>query len=629
MTTNDIRSKYLAYFKARGHAVIPSDSLVPKNDPTTLFTGSGMQPLVAYLLGKAHPQGTRLVNSQKCFRSMDIEEVGDNRHTTFFEMLGNWSLGDYFKEEQIPWMFHFLVDELGLNPERLYITCFIGSPTHNIPKDTEASERWQELFLEKGIRADTADIDTEANGYARGMREGERIFFYEDKKNWWNRGKTGIETTPVGDPCGPDSEMFYEFVDIEHDPSFGVHCHPNCDCGRFIEIGNNVFMAYRKVSEKEFVPLEKPNIDHGAGLERIVAAVADSSDIFSITHAEIISHLEQVSGKVYVEDVRSFRIIADHMKAATFLIADGVLPSNTDQGYFVRRLIRRCVQYADRLGVTEQSLSQVVAPIVKSYAEHYPELREQEAVIVETISAEEARFRSTLTRGLKEFDKLSTSNISGADAFTLFSTYGFPIEMTIELAREKGIAVDEQGFTHEMKRHQERSRTGAEQKFTGGLMDGSVATTRLHTAHHLLLKALQQVLGDHVHQRGSNITPDRLRIDFSHGEKLTAEQLREIERIVNEKIAEDLPMICTTLPKEEAEQLGAEHEFGAKYPDTVSVYSLGPNDATPEHPHYDRAFSIEFCGGPHVSRTHELGTFTILKEEASSAGVRRIKATLT
>jgi len=437
MTLSDVRTKYLAFFKARGHVEIPSASLVPHNDPTTLFTGSGMQPLVPYLLGKDHSEGKRLVDSQKSFRSMDIEEVGDNRHTTFFEMLGNWSLGDYFKQEQINWMFEFLVQELKLDATHLYITCFIGEPKYGIPKDTEAAELWQKLFSEKGIQADIADIGSEEDGYARGMRPGERIFYYEGKKNWWNRGKTGPDTTPVGDPCGPDSEMFYEFTDVEHDTKFGEHCHPNCDCGRFMEIGNNVFMTYRKIAEGRFDPLERPNVDHGSGLERIAAAVANSPDIFPVAHAPILAYLEDISGKKYESDKKSFRIIADHMKAAVFLISDGVLPANADQGYFVRRLIRRAVRYADKLGVAESSFAKVVGPIVAMYQGQYPELESSSASIQSTISEEEDRFRKTLARGTKELERFigpARSNISAEEIFQLVTTYGFPLELILEEA---------------------------------------------------------------------------------------------------------------------------------------------------------------------------------------------------
>lgn len=624
MELNEVRAKYLQFFKDRGHTEIPSASLVPENDPTTLFTGSGMQPLVPYLLGKNHPAGSRLVDSQKSFRSMDIEEVGDNRHTTFFEMLGNWSLGDYFKQEQIPWMFEFLVDQLGLDANRLYITCFIGAPEYGIPKDSEAAELWQKLFTEKGISAGIADINTEEDGYRRGIKEGERIFYYEGKKNWWNRGKTGPDTTPVGDPCGPDSEMFYEFTDIEHDKKFGEHCHPNCDCGRFMEIGNNVFMAYRKEGEGKFVPLERPNVDHGSGLERILAAVMNSSDVFPVAHGSILAHLEQLSGKTYASDKKSFRIIADHMKAAVFLISDGVLPGNVDQGYFVRRLIRRAVRYADKIGIANASFANIVQPIVEMYRDQYPEIAEKKSDIESAIASEEEKFRKTLARGMKELERfIGAGNLSAQDAFQLVTTYGFPLELILEEAGEKGIKqIDTEGFKELLKQHQDLSRAGSEQKFKGGLADTSEKTTRLHTAHHLLLKALQQVLGPGVHQRGSNITQERLRIDFSWDTKMTDEQKKEVERIVNEKIKEDLPVVRTEMAKEEAEKLGAEHEFGAKYPDRVSVYSMGP---------LDHAFSIEFCGGPHVEHTAQLaesGVFKIQKEEAVSAGVRRIKAVL-
>ena len=625
MTLQEVRSKYLEFFKARGHAVIPSSSLVPQNDPTTLFTGSGMQPLVPYLLGEKHAAGVKLVNSQKCFRSMDIEEVGDNRHTTFFEMLGNWSLGDYFKKEQIPWMFEFLVDELGLDANHLYITCFIGAPEYGIPKDTEAAEMWQKLFEQKGIEAKVADIDTEENGYKRGMKPGERIFYYEGKKNWWNRGKTGPETTPIGDPCGPDSEMFYEFTDVEHDKKFGEHCHPNCDCGRFMEIGNNVFMAYRKVDEKTFTPLEKPNIDHGSGLERIAAAVANSSDVFPITHGPIISHLEKISGKKYADDKRSFRIIADHMKAAVFLIADGIMPSKSDQGYYVRRLIRRSVRYSDKLGISKNSFADIVQPIAEMYQDAYAEVRNALPLIEKTIAEEEDQFRRTLDRGMRELARFTEQgNLSAEDAFQLFTTFGFPLELIIEEAGEKGIKqIDIEGFKELLKQHQDLSRSGSEQKFKGGLADTEEKTVRLHTAHHILLKALQIVLGPEVHQRGSNITQERLRIDFNYGQKMTDEQKKEVERIVNEKIQEDIPVVRSEMSLEEADKLGAEHEFGAKYPERVSVYSVGPLES---------AFSIEFCGGPHVEHTGELlksgSRFKIQKEEAVSAGVRRIKAVL-
>ena len=579
MTVNEIRSKYLEFFKARGHAILPSASLVPENDPTTLFTGSGMQPLIPYLLGEDHPSGKRIANSQKCFRSMDIEEVGDNRHTTYFEMLGNWSLGDYFKKEQLPWFFEFLTKEVGIPKEKLWVTCYEGNEKNNIPKDTESAEIWKSL----GIPED-------------------RIRFY-GSKNWWTRSGTP-EAMPAGEPGGPDSEVFYEFVDIPHDPKFGAECHPNCDCGRFLEIGNSVFMQYIKKEDGSFGMLPKQNVDFGGGLERIAAASIDNPDVFAIdAFTPIIKKLEQLSGKKYDDDKRSFRIVAEHVRAAGQLIADGVSPSNVERGYVVRRLIRRAVRYCDVLGLSPGSLSQVTD--------------------VPEISKEEERFRKTLVHGLKEFER-------GVDPFILFTTYGFPFELTKELTEEKGIKIDEAGFKQAMEKHQSLSRAGSEQKFKGGLADTSEKTTRLHTAHHLLLKALQMVLGLQVKQRGSNITQERLRIDFSHGEKMTKEQIAAVEKIVNQKIKEDLPVVRTEMALAEAEKLGAEHEFGAKYPERVSVYSVGPLDS---------AFSIEFCGGPHAGSTGELAgavgpdghrrdSFKILKEEAVAQGIRRIKAVL-
>ncbi len=630
MDLNEIRSKYLQFFADRGHTVIPSSLLVPENDPTTLFTGSGMQPLVPYLLGKNHPAGARLTDSQKCFRSMDIEEVGDNRHTTFFEMLGNWSLGDYFKAEQLPWFFSFLTDEVGLDPKKLYVTVFMGDEKNNVPRDTESAGIWQKLFAEKGIDNEVVEIGSEENGNQVGMQGG-RIFYYDAKKNWWSRA--GVpEKMPVGEPGGPDSEVFYDFG-TPHDTKWGPECHPNCDCGRFLEIGNSVFMQYIKQPDGSFALLPKQNVDFGGGLERIMMAASNKPDIVLANHAPIVSYLEEASCKPYASDMRSFRIIADHMKAAVFLIGDGVHPGASDQGYFVRRLIRRSVRYADKLGIAESGFAKIVQPVVSMYESQYPELKEKVADIEHTIAAEEEKFRKTLSRGMKELERfIGAGTLTAQDAFNLVTTYGFPLELILEEAGEKGIKqIDIEGFKDLLKKHQELSRAGSEQKFKGGLADTSEKTTRLHTAHHLLLKALQTVLGPEVHQRGSNITQERLRIDFSYGAKMTDEQKREVERIVNEKIEEDIPMTRSELPKEEAEKLGAEHEFGAKYPDRVSVYSLGPKGATVDNPMFDQAFSIEFCGGPHVTHTGELlqsGRFKILKEEAVSAGVRRIKAVL-
>ncbi len=635
MTLDEIRGKYLEFFKARGHVIIPSAPLVPQNDPTTLFTGSGMQPMVPYLLGKPHPEGTRIADSQKAFRSGDIEEVGDNRHTTFFEMLGNWSLGDYFKQEQLPWVFEFLTDGIGLDPHKIFVTTFIGDDALNLPQDNESAEIWQKLFKEKGIDAKIANIGSEADGYVKGMKEGERIFYYDSSKNWWSRaGVPG--KMPVGEPGGPDSEIFYDFG-TEHNTRFGEHCHPNCDCGRFLEIGNSVFMQYIKEADGSFGLLPKQNVDFGGGLERIAMAAQNLPDIIAVCHQPIVAYIEKASGKKYGESTAvttSFRIIADHMKAAVFLIADGVLPAKSDQGYFVRRLIRRSVRHADLLGITEAGFATIVRPIAEMYASAYPELMEKIETIEKAIGEEEEQFRRTLQRGSAELARfIGQGNVSANDAFQLFTTYGFPLELIIEEAGAKGIKqIDIAGFKELLEAHQSLSRAGSEQKFKGGLADTSEATTRLHTAHHLLLKALQIVLGPEVHQRGSNITQERLRIDFSWGAKMTGEQKREVERIVNEKIQEDIPMIRVELPKEEAEKLGAEHEFGAKYPERVSVYALAAKDATQENPELEKAFSLEFCGGPHVTHTGELaksGVFKIQKEEAVAQGVRRIKAVLT
>lgn len=620
MTLAEVRSKYLEFFKARGHVVIPSAPLVPENDPTTLFTGSGMQPLVPYLLGQPHPSGSRLTDSQKAFRSGDIEEVGDNRHTTFFEMLGNWSLGDYFKEEQLPWFFEFLTKEIGLDARKLYVTAFIGDEKSGVPRDTQAAEIWQRLFSGQGVDNKVVEIGSEEDGYIKGMQGG-RIFYYDARKNWWSRA--GVpENMPAGEPGGPDSEVFYDFG-TPHDPKWGPECHPNCDCGRFLEIGNSVFMQYIKNADGTFSQLPKRNVDFGGGLERIAAVSTGSSDIFTVAHRSIIEELERLTGAKYAERTRAFRIIADHVKAAVFLISDGVRPDTKDQGYFARRLLRRAVLFLRRLH-PDAALASLIPGIIREYESQYPELADKREDIERAIREEEAKFIATLARGTKELERFTKNGqVSAQDAFQLVTTFGFPLELILEEAGERGIKqIDTEGFKELLKEHQALSRAGSEAKFKGGLADASEKTVRLHTAHHLLLKALQQVLGPEVHQRGSNITSERLRIDFNYGAKMTPEQKAEVERIVNEKIREDLPVVRTEMAKEEAEGLGAEHEFGAKYPDRVSVYSIGPLDS---------AFSIEFCGGPHVEHTAQLsesGAFKILKEEAVAQGVRRIKAVL-
>lgn len=621
MQSNEIRKKYLAFFERMGHTVIPSASLVPENDPTTLFTGSGMQPLVPYLLGQKHPQGVRLTNSQKCFRSGDIMDVGDNRHTTFFEMLGNWSLGSYFKAEQLPWFFEFLTDEIGIDPKRLYVTVFAGDEVNKLPRDEESVVIWKNLFKSKGIDAKDIELTTEERAAQVGMKGG-RIFYYDAKKNWWSR--SGIpQNMPAGEPGGPDSEVFYEFDFIEHDTKYGEHCHPNCDCGRFLEIGNSVFMEYKKEADGSFTKLPQENVDFGGGFERIAAVAQNSNDVFSLDMFQNIIHsLERMSGKKYADPdaQKSMRIIADHLRAASFLIGDGVLPGNSDQGYFVRRLIRRAVRHMDLLGITGHDLSHLVNTLLTYYEESYPKTFEKREEITAEIRREEDKFRVTLKNGLKEFNKLDKTIISGKEAFTLFSTYGFPIDLTVELANERDITVDVAGFHDEFNKHQDLSRSGSEKKFKGGLADTSEMSVRYHTATHLLHQALHDVLGPTVEQKGSNITPERLRFDFSHTQKMTDEEKKKVEDIVNAKIAEALPVQNVMLPKEEALKTGARHLFNEKYGDTVSIYFIGTTLET--------AYSKEFCGGPHVKNTSELGKFKIVKEEASSAGIRRIKAIL-
>ncbi len=599
--------------------VIPSAALVPENDPTTLFTSSGMQPLLPYLLGERHPQGKRITDSQKSFRAQDIEEVGDNRHTTFFEMLGNWSLGDYFKQEQLPWFFQFLVNEVGLDPKKLYVSVFMGDKKLGIPKDDEAISIWKGLFAEHNIDAKDVVMGSEENGGKVGMQDG-RIFAYDAKKNWWSR--SGIpEKMPAGEPGGPDSEVFYDFG-IPHDPKFGQHCHPNCDCGRFMEIGNSVFMEYLKKEDGSFAKLPQRNVDFGGGLERIAAAALNNPDVFLIdTMLPIIRELAAVSGKNYDEEQwkKPFRIVTDHLRAVTFMLADGVVPSNTEQGYIARRLIRRAVRNLDVLEVGEGTVAKAAEYVIAAYKDQYLELEASRQSIVSTLIEEEERFRKTLASGMREFTKLSGTEISAHDAFTLFSSYGFPIEMTQELAQERGMSVDLAGFAEEMKKHQDLSRAGSEQKFKGGLADASEMSVKYHTATHLLHKALKMVLGPSVEQRGSNITPERLRFDFAFERKMTDEEKKLVEDLVNNEIHRALPVTYRDCPHQEAMTLGAIGLFEEKYGDVVRVYQIGD-------------FSLEFCGGPHVSNTKDLAEgdkkFKILKEEAVAAGIRRIKAIL-
>jgi len=636
MTTDDIRQKYLEFFRSQGHAVIPGASLIPENDPTTLFTGSGMQPMLPYLLGEPHPLGQRIADSQKSFRSVDIEEVGDNRHTTFFEMLGNWSLGDYFKKEQLPWMFDFLTHAIGLNPARLFVTVFRGKDV--IPRDDESVRLWKEQFATAGIDAKSID-DAERNGM-----QGGRIFFYDEKKNWWSRAGEP-SSMPVGEPGGPDSEMFWDFGAErglhETSPWKDRPCHVNCDCGRFLEIGNNVFMEYLR-TPNGFEPLRQKNVDFGGGLERIAAALNDDPDIFRIDlFAEPRTMLETLSGKRYgeqPEETRAFRIVMDHLRASTMLIADGAPPGNKDQGYFTRRMIRRAIRFAGTLGINDSFCPRIAEAVLATYASAYPDLGAKKEFIVETLKTEESQFRRTLVKGEKELtDYLQEhGDVDGGKAFYFFETYGFPRELTEELLTEHGKKiVQHETYEEAQKNHQSLSRTASMGKFKGGLADQTAETTKLHTATHLLDAALRTVLGDHVYQKGSNITAERLRFDFSHPDKMTPEQIKEVEKLVNGAIAADLPVSyhVTTVDGAKAEgaigvfeqkyaqvtkEAGAEAE-GPEHSRGVKVYTVGKGD---------QVFSKEICGGPHVARTGLLGTFRILKEESSSAGVRRIKAVL-
>lgn len=616
-TTNDIREAYQLFFAERGHVRIPSAPLVPEGDATTLFTGSGMQPLLPYLLGAPHPQGKRLVNSQKSFRAEDIEEVGDNRHTTFFEMLGNWSLGDYFKAEQLPWLFEFLTKVVALDPKRLYVSVFAGDSERGLTRDIESAEIWQNIFTSAGVEAKTVELMSVAEGGAQGMQGG-RIFYYDSTKNWWSRSGRP-ENMPAGEPGGPDSEVFFDFG-TPHDQKFGAHCHPNCDCGRFMEIGNSVFMEYVKQGDGSFAPLPKRNVDFGGGLERIMAAAQNTPDVFQIdVFAKLIAVLEAQSQGRYGEaaDRVSLRIIADHIRAATFIIADGVTPSTTDQGYVVRRLIRRAARHAQKISGQDVVLGNLVSAIAEEYREAYPAVLARAADIRHIIGEEVAKFNLTLRKGLLKVEQIlqNRDDINAQQAFELYATYGFPLDLTIELAREKSGTVDEVGFHEEMEKHRALSREGSQQKFKGGLADTSEMSVKYHTATHLLHQALQDVLGNHAVQKGSNITAERLRFDFSHPEKLTAEELRKVTEIVNEKIKADLPVRREETTVDEARARGAQGLFAEKYGERVNVYTIGD-------------YSIEICGGPHVERTGVLGIFSIQKEESAGAGVRRIKAVL-
>jgi alanyl-tRNA synthetase len=625
MNAQQIRNAYLKFFNDRQHAVINRAPLVLTGDPTTLFTGSGMQPMIPYLLGEPHPQGKRITDSQTCLRAQDIDDIGDNRHTTFFEMLGNWSMGDYFKQQQIEWMFEFHSQVVELDMSRLYVTCYIGDERYNIPKDTEAAGVWKRLFEGLGLSAGEADMGSEADGYARGMKDGERIFYYDGSKNWWSRNGSP-ETTPIGDPCGPDSEMFYDFG-TPHDPSYGEFCHPNCDCGRFMEIGNNVFMAYKKVGDGQFEELEQKNVDHGSGLERIAAAKLGDPDVFKISVMwPIVEKLQALSGKKYESHTESMRVIADHLRAATFLAVDGCMPSNKEQGYVMRRLLRRAIRYSFDLGIEQNFLQEVVPVVADMYEADFPEVKANRDEVIAVLVKEEKVFRQTLRKGLKELQKFATSGITGNELFTLYDTYGFPVELSTEEAFKQGIDLPDDWraqFEAKMAEQRARSQTAAKGTFKGGLGGQTLQHMKYHTATHLMYAALKKVVGDHVTQHGSNITEERLRFDFNNDEKVTREQLDEVERLVNEWISWDLPVSFHEYPTAEAFEMGAIGAFGDRYGDTVKVYKMGDDE---------KRVSFEICGGPHVDHTGQLAeggkVFKITKEEASSAGIRRVKAIL-
>ena len=626
MNAQEIRKAYLEFCQKNGHKIIKRASLILKDDPTTLFTGSGMQPLLPYLLGKKHPDGVRLTDSQTCLRAQDIDDVGDNRHTTFFEMLGNWSLGDYFKEQQIRQFFEFLTDIVGLDPSKIYVSCFIGNKKYNIPRDDESAKIWQKVFAEKGIDAKIVELDTAENGDKLGLQGG-RIFFYNDKENWWSRGG-GLDTTPIGDPCGPDSEVFYDFGEENHDASFG-EAHPASDSGRFMEIGNQVFMQYRRLEDGSFEPLEHKNVDFGGGLERIAAAKIDSPDVFQISLMKpIIEKIEEISGKKYDENTASMRVIADHLRSAAFLAVDGCTPSNKEQGYVMRKFIRRAMAKAFDLGIEDNFVEQIIPVIVDIYAPDYQEVAEKGDEIVAVMVKEEKAFRRTLRKGLRELEKFSKDGLTGVELFQLYDTFGFPLELSTEEAIRRNVSLSEnwqEEFNAKMKEQRERSQTASKGKFKGGLEGQTLEHRKLHTATHLMNAALHNMFEGQIAQKGSNINTERLRFDFTFDRKLTDEEKKQIEDTVNEQISKGLDVSWAEYPTDYAlNELKAIGVFGDKYGETVKVYTMKAEGEKP--------FSIEICGGPHVDNTRELSEggkkFKIVKEQSSSAGVRRIKAIL-
>ena len=652
MDANTIRQKFLEFQEKRGHKVIRPAPLVLEGDPTTLFTGSGMQPLLPYLLGKEHPDGTRLCDSQPSMRLQDIEDVGDPRHTTVFEMLGNWSLGDYFKEEQIRGFFEFLTREVGLDASRIYVTCFIGNEKYGIPRDTEAAKIWQKVFAEAGVEAKIAEIGSAENGDKRGIKPGERIFYYDDHENWWSRGG-GCDSTPIGDPCGPDSEVFYDFgAELQDEEKYGL-AHPASDGARFMEIGNQVFMQYKRNEDGTFSELEKKNVDFGGGLERIAAAAIGSFDVFKISLMKpIIDKLEEISGKSYDNNTDEMRVIADHIRGAYLLAAQGLMPSNKTQGYAMRRLLRRAILRALDLGISSNFLAEIVPIVADNYADLPDSILTHREIALDVMLKEEVAFRKTLNRGLRELRKMAHSSrsgsrrsrerakpraaalrnppsqdecaiLSGYDIFTLQDTYGFPFELSVEECYREGIELSKnyrEEFEQALKEQRERSQTASKGMFKGGLEDHGEQTIKYHTATHLLLAALQKLISPDIVQKGSNTTAERLRFDFNLDHKMTDEEKKAVENQVNEWIAADLPVVYDEYDKAYAKDtLKAHGQFWDKYPEKLKVYTIG---------NFNNPISREVCGGPHVEHTGVIGHFVIKKEESSSAGVRRIKAIL-
>lgn len=589
MTSRELRESYLEFFKSKGHAVIPSASLIPENDPSVLFTTAGMHPLVPYLLGQKHPAGKRLCDVQKCVRTGDIDEVGDATHCTFFEMLGNWSLGDYFREESIEFSFEFLTNVLEIPTEKIAVSVFAGD--EDCERDEIAAKKWNELGIAK-----------------------DKIFYLPKENNWWYAGATG--------PCGSDTEIF---IDTGKEPC-GEDCSPACDCGKYVEIWNNVFMQFNRDKEGKFQPLAQKNVDTGMGLERTICMLNGYQSVYETDlFADVIAKISSLCGKEYgkdEEDTRAMRIIADHMRTATFMLGDekGIVPSNVDQGYVLRRLLRRSVRFARQLGMDSKELVTIAEMFINKYCDIYTELADNRDKVLTEIAKEEEKFGKTLENGIKEIEKVlkfvQNGMLNGKTAFRLYDTYGFPIEMTQEICKEKGCGVDIEGYHNAFAEHQKKSQAGAEQKFKGGLADSGEQTTYLHTATHLMLAGLKKVLGrDDIEQKGSNITAERLRFDFNFERPLTEEEKKGVEKFVNDAIARDIPVVCEEMPIEKAREINAVGVFGSRYGEVVKVYTIGDVDC-------------QICGGPHAERTGQLGEFKIVKEQSSSAGIRRIKAVI-